>query len=82
MWNSVDNPDIENVYISKIAHSVFLKVNRHGMEGGAATFASSVSIPFSYCQRPEPIKINVNRTFRYQVVYNDSSVIFDGVYNG
>ena len=81
MWNSVNNPDIENVYISKIMHSVFLKVNRHGMEGSAATIVYC-SVPLSYCSGPKPIKINVNRTFRYQVVYNDSSVIFDGVYNG
>ena len=58
-----------------------MKVNRHGMEGSATTIVYGVT-PLSYRSGPKPIKINVNRTFRYQVVYNDKSVIFDGVYNG
>jgi len=81
MYNRADCNG-RNLYVGIVKHKTMFEVTETGIEGAAAT-AVTMLLESYMMPPPAPKKqFHATRTFRYQVLYNCDTVVFDGVYSG
>lgn len=68
-----------DLYVSDIIHKVVLEMSESGVEASSVTMSTMLAMA---AMPVEKFVFKANRTFRYQILYNDELVLFDGIYDG
>lgn len=71
----------DKLYISKIIHKAIFELDENGVEAAAAT-AIKMDLCNAIPEKEDITEFNANTSFRYQVIYKNNIVLFDGVYDG
>ena len=83
MYDSSQCEILSNAYVQKVIHKVTFEMDEGGIEGAAAAAVIFGNVLFSDdSYGSDPIIFKADSTFRYQVLYKNTAVVFDGIFDG